>query len=225
MSEQPRKTVRFLFDYVSPYAYLAWMKLPGLVSRHELDLEPVPVLFAGLLNAHGSLGPAEIPAKRRWMIDDVLRTAHLLGVPIRPPSRHPFNPLLALRATACCSSEPGRLAIIDACFKAAWQDALHLSDAATLRSILDNLGMDGTALLEEAVLHGAKDRLRDLTNEAVAAGAFGVPTFIIDGQLYWGVNSFPSMEAILRGEDILDRELSEYWQNHVRPSAQRRDER
>lgn len=222
MSEQPQKVIRFLFDYVSPYAYLAWMTLPELLTRYELSVEPVPVLFAGLLNAHGNFGPAEIPAKRRYMIDDVLQTAHMLDVPIRPPSCHPFNPLLALRVTACRNGESGQDAIIDACFRSAWRDALDLSEPAALRAILDDLDMDGAALLEQAALPAAKDQLRCNTDNAIAAGVFGVPTFVLEGQLFWGVDSLSKIEAKLRGEDILDRELSTYWKQHVRSSAKRR---
>lgn len=80
----------FYFDFISPYAYLAWTQLPALAARHERELVPVPVLFAALLNAHGQKGPAEIPAKRIYLFKDVCRKAHLLGLPPpSPPTRTP----------------------------------------------------------------------------------------------------------------------------------------
>src|SRR5690349_6890439 len=90
-------TIRFYFDYESPNAYLAWTQLPQLAARHGYAVEARPVLYAGLLEAHGQLGPAEIPAKGRWMSRNLARKARLLGVPLNPPAFLPFNPLLALR--------------------------------------------------------------------------------------------------------------------------------
>ena len=90
-------TVKFYFDVISPYAWLAWRPLVGIVARHNLNLQPVPVLFAGLLQANGQLGPAEIPRKRLWLIKDVMRRAASQGLKVSVPPTHPFNPLLALR--------------------------------------------------------------------------------------------------------------------------------
>ena len=88
----------FYFDFISPYAFLAWTQIRGIAARCEREVEPVPVLFAGLLNAHDQKGPAEIPAKRRYLFKDIARKAHRLGVAsVAPPPAHPFNPLLPLR--------------------------------------------------------------------------------------------------------------------------------
>src|SRR5512140_3653821 len=92
--------IRFCFDYVSPYAYLAWTQIHALAARHGREVTPVPVLFAALLDAAGTKGPAEIPAKRGYVFKDVLRSAHRLRVPLVPPPAHPFNPLLALRVSS-----------------------------------------------------------------------------------------------------------------------------
>jgi len=102
------EAVRFYFDFVSPNAYLAWTQLPALAAQYGTAIEPVPVLFAGLLEAHGQLGPAEMPAKTRWMVRNNLRKAARLGVALNPPAFHPFNPLLALCARARCRWRPSR---------------------------------------------------------------------------------------------------------------------
>src|SRR5207249_319460 len=88
-------TVRFYFDYISSNAYLGWTQLPKLSDKYGFTIEPVPVLFAGLLEAHGQLGPAEIPAKAGWMGKNNLRKAALLGVPLNPPAFHPLELFLA----------------------------------------------------------------------------------------------------------------------------------
>src|SRR5207247_7094379 len=83
----------------SPNAYLAWTQLPKLAQRYGFTVDPVPILYAALLDAHGQLGPGECPAKGRWMSKNLARKAVLLGVPLNPPAFLPFNPLLALRTT------------------------------------------------------------------------------------------------------------------------------
>src|SRR5262245_64367925 len=92
--------VRFLFDYLSPYAYIAWTQVHGLAERHGRQVEPVPILFAALLGTYGHKGPAEIPPKRVYTFKHVVRLAHRVSVPLKPPPAHPFNPLLALRVTS-----------------------------------------------------------------------------------------------------------------------------
>jgi 2-hydroxychromene-2-carboxylate isomerase len=129
------ETVRFYFDFVSPNAYLAWTQLPALAARHGAAIEPVPVLFAGLLEAHGQLGPAEMPAKTRWMVRNNLRKAARLGVALNPPAFHPFNPLLALRACSLPLAPAPLTELVGALFRAVWVDALHVSDAAVVTGI------------------------------------------------------------------------------------------
>src|SRR5690349_24411474 len=86
--------VEFWFDFISPFGYLAWQRIHSLVDAHGRDVVYRPTLFAALLNHWGQLGPAEIPPKRVFVFKQVLRRAHVLGVPLVPPPRHPFNPLL-----------------------------------------------------------------------------------------------------------------------------------
>src|SRR6266481_821413 len=105
-------TIRFYFDYESPNAYLAWTQLPQLAHRYGCTVDPVPVLYAALLDAHGQLGPGECPAKGHWMSKNMARKAVLLGVPLNPPAFLPFNPLLALRITLLASQTAERDALV-----------------------------------------------------------------------------------------------------------------
>ena len=105
------KSVRFYFDYISTNAYIAWHALPEMAARYGAVIEPVPTLFAGLLESTGLLGPAEVPIKARWMWRNNLRKAARLGLPLNPPRFHPFNPLLSLRISSLpmSAAERGRL--------------------------------------------------------------------------------------------------------------------
>jgi 2-hydroxychromene-2-carboxylate isomerase len=213
--------VRFLFDYVSPYAYLAATRIRAIAARHGRDVEAVPVLFAAMLDATGGRGPAEIPAKRDYIHRDVVRIGRALGVPIEPPATHPFNPLIALRATGCVEDPAARWNLIEEIYRAAWARGLRVDQAQVVAQLASDVGLEGPALVERAASAEAKDRLRRTTDEAVAAGAFGVPTMFVDGEMFWGVDSLPHLERLLSGEAPIDAATVARWRAVV-PSAQRR---
>lgn len=218
---QSLRKLDFYFDYISHNAYLAWTQLAPLAHRYGLEVVRIPVLFGALLQAHGGLGPAEIPAKSLWMIRDVLRKARMLGVPLAPPATHPFNPLLPLRVT--CLPLPGadQGRVISSLYEAAWAHGRDISSANVVAAVLDEIGLDGARLVDEAAGDGAKARLRANTDAALASGVFGVPTMIVDDQLFWGYDDWPNLERYLRGEDPLTADDLEPWMQ-VRPGIQRK---
>src|SRR5580704_13383371 len=123
------KTMSFYFDFISPYAYLAWTQIHAIASRHCCEVVPKPILFAALLDANGQKGPAEIPSKRIYTFKDVIRSAARLGVPLAAPASHPFNPLLALRVASAEIDVQRRRPLIDALFTATWVESVDVSDA------------------------------------------------------------------------------------------------
>lgn len=213
--------IRFLFDYVSPYAYLASTQIRSLGAAHGRAVDPVPVLFAGMLDATGARGPAEIPSKRVYTGRHVLRLASALGVPIDAPATHPFNPLAALRVTTAVDDRDERFRLVDALYRAAWVDGLRVDDAEVVAKVASRAGFDGAALVERASAPEVKSRLRAATDEAIAEGAFGVPTMIADGELFWGVDSLPLLERFLGGENPVDPARLAKWLA-VTPSASRK---
>ena len=215
-------TIRFYFDYVSPNAYLAWTQLPRIAAQHGAGIEPVPVLFAGLLEAHGQLGPAEVPAKMRWMHRNNLRKAARLQVPLHPPAFHPFNPLLALRVSSLPLAAAERSRLIDALFAAVWVRGLHVSETDVLERVADEAGLNGAALVSGAASAQCKARLRAQTDSAIARGVFGVPTMEVGEELFWGCDDLPHLEFLLAGHDPLDATEWRKWAAAPRPSAQRR---
>ena len=215
-------TVRFYFDYISSNAYLAWTQLPKLCKRYGFTIDPVPVLFAGLLEAHGQLGPAEIPAKALWTAKNNVRKAALLDVPLNPPAFHPFNPLLALRVSSLPVDAAARRALIAALFDAVWVRGLHVSDPAVVERVAGELSLDGAALVAQAQLPDSKARLRRQTDDAIARGVFGVPSMEVGDELFWGYDDFPYLELCLAGKDPLDGERWQKWFGAPRPSAVRR---
>lgn len=212
----------FFLDYLSHNAYLAWHEAPALARKHGLELRPVPVVFGAMLSHYGQVGPAEVPAKSRWMLWNVLRKARQKGIPIAPPASHPFNPLPALRAT-CAAPAGDQVRIVDRLFRAAWAESRDLSDAATVRELLVELGLSGDELLAAAATDAVKQRLRENTEAAIAAGVFGVPTVIARGELFWGFDDLPYLDMFLSGKDPLPADRGEFraWLD-VKPSVQRR---
>jgi 2-hydroxychromene-2-carboxylate isomerase len=212
--------IHFHFDYLSPYAYLAWTQIHALAARAGREVVPVPTLFAALL-AHGATkGPAEIPAKRVYVFKDALRSARLLGVPLEPPPSHPFNPLVALRASSIVEGDPQRR-LVDALFRAAWGGEGGVEGEERVAALASSAGLDGGALVARCREPSVKERLRLQTDEAIAAGVFGVPTMRVDGEIFWGLDSFGHVERFLRGEDPLRADELARWR-HVAASAVRR---
>ena len=216
------QTLRFYFDYLSSNAYLAWKQLPPLASRFGVAIEPIPVLFAGLLEAHGQLGPAEVRPKALWMAKNNLRKAIRLGLPLNRPRHHPFSPLLSLRISGLPMPDAERSALIDALFDAVWARELHVSEPAVVAEIAAEVGLDGAKLVAQAQEPEAKARLRAQTDAAIAAGVFGVPTMIVGDELFWGYDDWPYLELFLEGKDPLGPHEMAKWTASVRPSAVRR---
>jgi len=184
------RSLRFCFDFISPYAYLAWTQIHAIARRHDVRVEPQPILFAALLDKHGTRGPAEIPARRRYLLHDIQRIARHFGVPLVPPPAHPFNPLRALRIATIDPST------IDAFFTAVWATGQ---------------GIDGV-LPDREVTDAAKAKLRATTEAAIADGVFGVPTMLIDDQMFWGCDSLPHLERYLVTGETADAALIARWE-------------
>lgn len=205
------RVIRFYFDYVSPNAYLAWARLPALAARHGVVIEPVPVLFAGLLQAHRQLGPAEVAPKMRWMWKNMLRKAAMIGVELNPPAFHPFNPLIALRVSSLALAADEQCRLIDALFDAVWARGLHVAEPAVVESVANEAGLDGAVLLERAQEAACKTRLRAQTDDAIAAGVFGVPTMAIGKEIFWGYDDLSFVERFLEGTDSIAGKNLEAW--------------
>jgi 2-hydroxychromene-2-carboxylate isomerase len=193
--------LRFYFDFLSPYAYIAWTQIHPLAERYGREVDAVPVLFPALLGAHGTKGPAEIPAKRYYVWKDVLRTAHVLGLPLAPPPAHPFNPLLALRTASTDLTRAERRRLVDGLYQATWGHGPGVTDPAVVARIADAAGLDGAALVQAAQTDAIKARVRAQTDEALAHHAFGIPSILVDGELFWGYDSFGHIGRRLAGDD------------------------
>ena len=191
--------IAWYFDFISPFAYLHWQKVRTLMA--ERAVEPVPILFAAILNAHGQKGPAEIPGKREFTYRHVLWQARREGIPLRAPPAHPFNPIPALRLCIAAGNTPEA---IDAIYDWIWAQGRAGDSKQALQPVMQQLGVAPEALDSDAV----KQALRANTDAALAAGVFGVPTLTVDDALFWGndVHDF-ALQAMADPDLLQDPEM------------------
>lgn len=185
------------FDVISPYVYLQLPDLDRLPATTAV--RPVPILFAALLKHSGTKGPAEVPAKRLHTYRQCAWLAKARGLPFRMPPQHPFNPLGALRLL--CSLGPtldqARIAS-----RFVFEQGKDPSTPEGLKQLGSELGVNEPEALVTAP--SAKDRLRANTEDAVARGVWGVPTFLVGGELFWGADSFPMMLDYLHDPGLFE---------------------
>jgi 2-hydroxychromene-2-carboxylate isomerase len=186
-------SIDWYFDFVSPYSYLCLYRLKEIPR----SIVYKPVLFAGLLKHWGQKGPAEIPPKRRWTYRSCARMARALGVPFRFPASHPFNPLQHLRLALAAGSTPDAVLHI---FDAIWTSGADATDPDRFGRLCRELRIEPEKISE------AKDELRRNTEEAAARGVFGVPSFVADGEVFWGADSIEFLKDFLANPSVLRNE-------------------
>jgi 2-hydroxychromene-2-carboxylate isomerase len=191
--------IKLYFDFVSPYSYLALTQLAAFGARHGVAWEPQPVFYAALLDANHLVGPAESRVKRHYTLNDILRAAELLGVPLVGPPAHPFRSLDALRVATLFNGDPRALELSVALSTACWAEGRDLTNWAVLAAIVERAGVDASDLEARASAPAVKAALRDRTTAAIEAEVFGVPTFDLDGEQFWGHDRMEHLAARLDG--------------------------
>jgi 2-hydroxychromene-2-carboxylate isomerase len=190
------KTIHLYLDFISPYAWLAFDALPQALQGISARVVYKPVVFGAMLKHHGQLGPAELPAKRIWTYRQVLWQARVQGTPLQLPASHPFSSLGLLRlATACDpAGEPNRF-VCEKIFRHVWSTGLDAADPQRLVNLNAEL-----APVDDVTSAEVKQRLKDNTEEALALNLFGVPSFVVDGQVFWGNDALPMLRSYLLGD-------------------------
>jgi 2-hydroxychromene-2-carboxylate isomerase len=192
--------IAWVFDVISPFAYLSLKTINRLPPGIELEF--LPVLFAGLLNHHGQTGPAEIDSKREWTYRFVLWRARTAAIPMRFPPAHPFNPLAALRLIIAAGST--RRAV-ETVFDAVFLHGRDVTNPAVLADLAQTLDIDD---VENAIRTPAvKQKLRTNTEWAIGHGIFGVPSFVVDGATFWGHDSLEMLLDYLRDPQPFDADI------------------
>ncbi|MCY0110502.1 2-hydroxychromene-2-carboxylate isomerase [Pseudomonas monsensis] len=195
-----RKTVEFYFDLGSPATYLAYTQLPKLCAETDSELIYIPMLLGGVFKATGNASPAMIPAKGRYMFQDLDRYAKRYGVPLTFNPHFPINTLMLMRAvTGIQLCQPERFhAFIDCLFNALWVEGRPLDEPATVAALLSEHGFDPAEVLALTNDETVKAALKENTETAVKRGVFGAPSMFIGNQMFFGQDRLDFVEQALR---------------------------
>lgn len=182
------KTVDFYFDFGSPAAYLAYTQLPKLCAVAGAALNWKPMLLGAVFQATGNHSPATVPAKGKYMFDDLQRFAVQFDVPFNRNPHFPINTLMLMRAAVGLQmrNDTRQMEFTQAVFEAMWVESRNLNDLAETGAVLHEAGFDAAAMLALVSQQDVKDRLKVLTQEAVDRGVFGAPTMFVGDAMFWG---------------------------------------
>lgn len=196
------KTIEFIFDFGSPNAYLAWHALQPLAARHEARIELVPCLLGGIFKATNNRAPmiAFGPVKgkmeyERLEMERFIKRHGLTRFRMNP--HFPVNTLLAMRGHIAAREMGCELPYVEAVLRAMWEDGEAMGDPDVFTRVLDAAGLDGAAILAKTQDDGVKGQLAANTEAAVSRGVFGIPTFFVDGEMFFGKDRLGQMEEML----------------------------
>ncbi|MFQ5954959.1 MAG: 2-hydroxychromene-2-carboxylate isomerase [Kiloniellales bacterium] len=192
------KQLEFLYDIVSVPSYLAWTQLPAVTKETRARLVQTPVFCGGIFQATGNLGPLGVPAKQKWYAGDLALWAKHLGVPLNSSPHWPIHSLPIMRGVFV-AEERGELEVyLKTMFEANFIHARNLNEANEVRNTLVEAGLDADTYFAEIQRDDIKARLRKNTDDAVARGAFGVPTFFVGDQMFFGQDRLHFVKEALK---------------------------
>jgi 2-hydroxychromene-2-carboxylate isomerase len=188
MTEKTDKTLEFHFDFGSPTSYLAYTQLPRIARDTGAKVVYHPMLLGGVFKATGNASPVSVPAKGRWMGEDIARWARRWGVPFNFNPFFPINTLTLMRGAAGLQlRQPDDFQrYADAVFHAMWVAPRNLGDAAELAAVLSAAGFDAEAFQALVGDPEVKASLVANTEASVARGVFGAPTCFVGNQMFFG---------------------------------------
>ncbi|BCT34517.1 MULTISPECIES: 2-hydroxychromene-2-carboxylate isomerase [Pseudomonas] len=182
------KKVEFFFDLGSPTSYLAYTQLPKICAQTGSQLVYQPMLLGGVFKTTGNASPISVPAKGRYMLQDLARFAQRYQVELNFNPHFPINTLLLMRATTGVQMHlPERfIDFIDCLFRALWVDKRNLNDAASVAQVLEQGGFDPQQILDLSNAEDVKTALRNNTEQALQRGVFGAPSMFVGEELFFG---------------------------------------
>jgi len=196
------KTVEFVFDFGSPNAYLAYKVLPEVLARTGAEVKILPCLLGGIFKATGNSSPivayAGVPAKLQYQILEMRRFINRHGLTKYRMNPHfPVNTLLVMRGLTAVMIEGDGAAYVEAILQGLWEDGLKMDDPAVVTEVLNAAGIDGARIMARTQEADVKQVLMANTEAAVARGVFGIPTFFVEEEMYFGKDRLGQVEDAL----------------------------
>ena len=201
------KIIEYYFDFLSPYSYLSWQWIKENKQRlleKKIEVYFKPVILSSIIGHFETKGPAQIETKRNYLFKDCLRFSKLKKIPFTTPKKLPFNSLYALRSSLVENVGERQFEIIDLFFKKGWAEGQDIGDPENLIKFLVEEGFPGEEILDKVNSKEMRKALKVNVKEALSRGVFGVPSFVVGDELFWGNDSIPYMESFLEQEDSLD---------------------
>lgn len=194
------KTFDYYFDFGSLASYLAHTQMDKIKTETGATPNYLPMLLGGVFKATGNVSPASVPAKGKYIFVDFKRFADSYGVPLETNPYFPIitTTLMRMLTGLQMRSDARMHEFMDVIFKAIWVDALNLNDPEVLTSVLTKAQFDPAELLALANEQATKDKLKDVTTQAVERGVFGAPTFFVGTQMYWGQDRIEQLKLALK---------------------------
>ena len=194
---QQTKQLEFFYDFTSPTAYLAWSRLPGIIGRTGAKLVYRPMFLGGVMQTTGNRPPGTVAAKGKWMMEDLNRWAKRFNTPFVRNPHFPMMTLMVQRAASEWVTRPDFEKYLSAIFNAAWRDQKNIADKGVLAEILTAAGFSPEEFFAAAENPANKEKLKATTDEAVAHGVFGAPTFFVAGEMHFGQDRLDFVEEAL----------------------------
>jgi 2-hydroxychromene-2-carboxylate isomerase len=189
--------IKWYFDFISPFAYLQMAQFSHLPKN--IKLKPIPVVFGGLLAHWGQLGPAEISPKRKFVYRFFQWKADSLGVPFKMPPSHPYNPLSSLRL---CIAAGSKIEDVQVIYNVIYGKGIQPDSEEGLGMMAQELNIKNP---EEAINNiNVKEKLKQNTENAIKDGVFGVPTFVVEDELFWGGDATDMMLDFLSNSALFE---------------------
>lgn len=197
-----KKTIQFYFDFLSPYSYVAWTWVRGQLDQFHFEL--IPVSIPSIVAHYETKGPAQIGPKRNYLFKDLLRFTKLNGIPFTTPAALPFNALYALRLALKNVAREHQVQVIDAIYWAGWEKGLDIGSDEVLRQVLAEKNLPVDELFARMEEKSSRIELKKNIEEGLQKDLFGVPSFLVDEELFWGNDSIKYLQMYLDGADPLD---------------------
>jgi 2-hydroxychromene-2-carboxylate isomerase len=191
------KTVEFFYDFTSPTAYLAWARLPSILQRTGAKVVYRPMFLGGVMQTTGNRPPGMVEAKGKWMQADLERWARRFNTPFKRNPHFPMMTLMVQRAAQEWVTRPDFENYLAGIFNAAWQNQKNIADKAALTEILTSAGFSPDEFFAAAENPANKEKLKTTTDEAVARGVFGAPTFFVGDEMHFGQDRLDFVEEAL----------------------------
>lgn len=199
------KTIDFYFDFLSPFSYFAWINHTRNIDLEKFKIVYKPVLMGRLFSHFEFPGPGEITVKRNYELKKCFRYAAKNKIDFLPPSTFPFNPLAIIRCATSSATGENQFEVIDCIFKSIWAQGNILEDPELIQKILNDTNLDPN-IVENSFKPDSKKELKANIKEALARKVFGVPTFAIGEEYFWGNDSFEDLNLYLSNSEQWDRE-------------------